>query len=109
MNVYDEAHNLARAIKESNEFIEYDKIRKEVEKDEQLASMLKDLQEKQIQIQTAQMTGQEPDADLISQLQSLATMIATKPLAAQYMQSEGAFSVMINDVFGILGEAVGLK
>lgn len=108
MNVYDEAHNLARAIRESNEYIEYEKVKAEVDKDEQLAAMLKDLQEKQLQIQTAQMTGQEPDAELVSQMQSLATMVATKPLAAQYMQVVSTFSVMINDVLGIIGEAAGV-
>ena len=30
MNVYDEAHSLARAIRESNEFREFDRMRKEV-------------------------------------------------------------------------------
>ena len=109
MNVYDEAHSLAKAIKESNEFIEFEKVKKQVDADEQLSQMLKDLQEKQMQIQTAQMTGKEPDAELISQMQSLATMVGTKPLAAQYMQAEATFSVMINDVFGIIGEAIGLN
>lgn len=108
MNVYDEAHNLARAIKESNEFIEFDKLKKQVDQDEQLSSMLKDLQEKQMQIQTAQMTGQEPDAELVSQMQSLTAMVATKPLAAQYMQAVSTFSIMINDVLGIIGEATGV-
>lgn len=109
MNVYDEAHNLAKAIKESNEFIEFEKIKKQVDADEQLSQMLKDLQEKQIEIQTAQMTGEEPSQELIQQMQSLATMVGTKPLAAQYMQAEATFSVMINDVFGIIGEAIGLN
>lgn len=109
MNVYDEAHNLARAIKESNEFKEFDRLRQEVEKDAQLSAMMKDLQDKQIQMQTAQMTGQEMPADLMAQVQSLGTMLATKPLAGQYMQAEAAFSVMINDVFGILGDAMGMK
>lgn len=109
MNVYDEAHNLARAIKESTEFQQFDNLRREIEKDETTAQMLKDLQAKQMEIQAAQMTGQEPNAETITQMQSLATMIATKPLAAQYMQAEAAFSVMVNDVFGILGEAMGMK
>ena len=109
MNVYDEAHSLAKAIKESNEFIEFEKIKKQVDADEQLSQMLKDLQEKQMQIQAAQMTGEEPSQDLIQQMQSIATMVGTKPLAAQYMQAEATFSVMINDVFGIIGEAIGLN
>lgn len=109
MNVYDEAHNLARAIKESTEFKNFDEVRKEVEQDEQTSQMIKDLQAKQMEIQAAQMTGQEINPDTVSQMQSLAAMIATKPLAAKYIQAEGAFSVMVNDVFGILGEAMGMK
>ncbi len=108
MNVYDEAHSLARAIRESNEYLAFDRIRKEVDKDEQTSSMLKDLQAMQIELQAAQMTGGEVSPELMSKIQALSTMIATKPLAAQYIQAEGALSVMINDVFGIIGEAIGM-
>ena len=109
MNVYDEAHNLARAIKESNEFKEFDRMRKEVEQDADVSQMLGELQKLQIELQTAQMTGSQPDADTMSRMQSLSTMLATKPLAAKFMQTEAAFSVMMNDVFRIIGEAVGLQ
>lgn len=109
MNVYDEAHGLARAIKESNEFREFDRMRKEVEQDADVSQMLGELQKLQIELQTAQMTGSQPDADTMSRMQSLSTMLATKPLAAKFMQTEAAFSVMMNDVFRIIGEAVGLQ
>ena len=109
MNVYDEAHGLARAIKESNEFKEFDRMRKEVEQDADVSQMLGELQKLQIELQTAQMTGSQPDADTMSRMQSLSTMLATKPLAAKFMQTEAAFSVMMNDVFRIIGEAVGLQ
>lgn len=109
MNVYDEAHGLARAIKESNEFIEFDRMRKEVEQDADVSAMLGELQKLQIELQTAQMTGSQPDQDVLSRMQSLSTMLATKPLAAKFMQTEAAFSVMMNDVFKIIGEAVGLQ
>lgn len=109
MNVYDEAHNLARAIKESNEFMEFDRMRKEVEQDNDVSAMLGELQKLQIEFQTAQMTGNQPDQDMISRMQSLSTMLATKPLAARFMQTEAAFSVMMNDVFKIIGEEVGLQ
>ena len=109
MNVYDEAHSLAKAIKESNEFKEFDRMRKEVEQDADVSQMLGELQKLQIELQTAQMTGNQPDADMMSRMQSLSTMLATKPLAAKFMQTEAAFSVMMNDVFRIIGEAVGLQ
>ena len=108
MNVYDEAHSLARAIKESNEFLEFDKVRKEVEADKEVSEMIADMQKLQIELQTAQISGQQPPEDLMSRIQSLSTMLATKPLAAKFMQSEAAFSVMMNDVFQIIGEAMGV-
>jgi cell fate (sporulation/competence/biofilm development) regulator YlbF (YheA/YmcA/DUF963 family) len=44
----------------------------------------------------------------MSRIQSLSAMLATKPLAAKFLQTEAAFSLMMNDVFKIIGEAVGL-
>ena len=108
MNVYDEAHSLSRAIKESNEFKEFDKMRKAIDADKESSEMLKELQELQMQLHAAQLAGQEPDKDLFSRFQSLSTMAATKPVAAQYLQAQGAFMVMMNDVFAIIGEAMGM-
>ena len=109
MNVYDEAHNLAKAIRESNEFLEFDKVRKEIESDKDVSDMISEMSKLQIELQTTQMTGQQPSEETMGRIQSLSTMMATKPLAAKYLQSEAAFSVMMNDVFGIIGEAMAIK
>lgn len=109
MNVYDEAHNLARAIKESNEFLEFDKIRKEIDQDKEVSEMIAEMQKLQLEIQTAQLSGKQPEQDVMNRVQSLSTMMATKPLAAKFLQAEAAFSVMMNDVFSIIGEAMGMK
>lgn len=108
MNVYDQAHSLAKAIKESNEFIEFDQARRELEKDEQSSTMMKDMHQLQMEMQTAQMTGEQVSEELFGKIQSLSTMIATKPVAATFLQKEAVFSVMMNDVFQIIGEAVGM-
>ncbi|MBQ0005363.1 MAG: YlbF family regulator [Clostridiales bacterium] len=108
MNVYDEAHNLAKAVKESNEYKEYMRLREETAKDEMLSKMLKDLQELQVAIQTAQITGQTIDESQMSQFQSVYAMLAAKPLAAEYMQAEVRFSMMVKDVFDILGDAINI-
>ena len=109
MNVYDEAHSLARAIKESGEFKEFDRMRTQIDSDKEASEMLKELQELQIKLQAAQMQRQQPDADVMARVQSLSTMAATKPVAAQYMQAQAAFTIMMNDVFGIIGEAMGMN
>lgn len=108
MNVYDEAHNLAKAIKESGEYKDYERVRSLAETDPQLKDMLKQLQEMQLTIQTAQLTGQQADPQIMQQFQSLYTMLMANPKAAEYMQAEMRLSIMVKDVFEILGEAVNL-
>lgn len=109
MNVYDEAHNLATAIKESQEYKEYNAIKAEAEQDEQFMQMLKDLQTKQIEMQTAQMMGQEVNPDLMNQMQTVYSMLSTKPFAAKYLEAEARFSMMMKDIIDILGESMNLK
>lgn len=109
MNVYEEAHNLARAIKESNEFKEFDRLKKEMDQDPQLSATLKDLQMKQIQLQTKQMAEGKLDSELMGQIQSMVTMLTAKPQAAQYLQAEARFSIMMKDVSEILADAINIK
>jgi len=108
MNVYDQAHNLARAIKESEEFKQYDYLKKVIDQNAELSKMVKDFQAKQFELQAKQMMGEEMPADMMQSIQELYQIIMTDPTAAQYMQAEMRFSLMMNDVYKILGEVMGL-
>lgn len=106
MNVHDEAHNLARAIKESSEYQEYVRLKEAASANEELAAMLNDFQSKQFEIQAKQMMGEELGPDMMEQVQSLYQILMKDPLAAQYVQAEMRFSLLINDVYTILGEVI---
>ena len=108
MNVYDQAHNLARAIKESEEFKQYDYLKKVIDQKEDLSKMVKDFQSKQIEMQAKQMMGEEVGPEMMQGIQELYQIIMTDPTASQYMQAEMRFSLMMNDVYKILGEVMGL-
>jgi len=108
MNVYDQAHQLASAIKESEEFKQYDSVRKQVEANDDLNKAVKDFMSRQLELQTAQMMGQEPDADTISQMQQLSAALMADPTAANYMQCQMRFSMMMADVYKIIGETADL-
>ncbi|MBQ6621638.1 MAG: YlbF family regulator [Mogibacterium sp.] len=109
MNVYEEAHNLARAIKDSNEFKEFDHWRAAVEQDEQLKQMINSFEQLQLQMTAGQMNGQGLDPELMSRLQSMYTMLAAKPEAARYLEASMRFSLMMKDVGEILADAVNIK
>jgi len=108
MNVYNEAHNLARAIRESEEFKQYDEIKKKIAGNPGLTEMLSDFQRRQFEMQAKQMMGEPMAEGINEQIQELYNIMMRDPVSAQYLQCEVRFSLMMNDVYKILGEAVGL-
>ena len=108
MNVYDQAHGLAQAIRESEEFKQYDQLKKVVDQNEELSKMINDFQAKQMELQAKQLMGEEAAPDMTQQIQNLYQIIMKDPLAAQYMQAQMRFSLMMNDVYKILGHVMGI-
>ncbi|MBK5245728.1 MAG: YlbF family regulator [Peptostreptococcaceae bacterium] len=108
MNVYDAAHNLAKSIKESEEYIQYEEIKNSVSGNDELSGMLNDFQAKQFEIQAKQMTGEEIGEEMMGQIQSLYGIMMQDPTAAQYLQAEIRFSLMMNDIYKILGDVISL-
>ena len=56
MNVYEEAHRLAQAVKESEEYKQYDALKKTVESNPELDKMIKYFEMMHFQLQDNQMT-----------------------------------------------------
>ncbi|HRV33134.1 MAG TPA: YlbF family regulator [Anaerovoracaceae bacterium] len=108
-NVYDIAHELARALKESDQFKHYQAMKKRVSENEDLSEMINDFQEKNMAMQTQQMLDGTPTEELISQVQSLYQIVMADPLAAQYIQAEIAFTQVVSDIYGILGEVIRVE
>ena len=96
MNVYDQAHGLAQAIKASEEFKQYDAVKKQVDANEELSKMIKDFQAKQLELQTKQMMGETPGSE---------DMAVIKQLYAIFLDN-GYLAICL--FFGII-YGVGLK
>ena len=106
MNIYDLAHQLARALKESQEYKTYMELKEKVSENEELSASINDFQQKQFQLQAQQLLGQEGDVTMREQIQNLGQILMKDPLAAQYLQAEFAFTMMYADVCKILQDAV---
>lgn len=104
MNVYDQAHQLAKAIKESEEFKQFDATKKKIEANPQLDQAIKDFMKKQLEMQAQQMMGQQMDQEQFNQLQQLSMILMQDPTAAEYLQNQMRFSMMMSDVYKIVGE-----
>ena len=107
MNPYDKVHELVKAIKESDEVKEYLEIKEEVYKDEKNKEMIKDFREKQMEVQSLLMQGQEAENEKMEKLQNLYQILASNVKVKEFFDREVRFDVMLSDIYKIIGE--GLK
>lgn len=108
MNVYDAARTLATTIKNTEELKQYEAMKETVSQNSELTEMINDFQAKQMELQTKQIMGQEIDEEFTSQVQELYGVMMSDPIAAQYLQAELRFSLMMNDIYKILGEVINI-
>ncbi|MDO4518008.1 MAG: YlbF family regulator [Bacillota bacterium] len=104
MNVYDQAHQLATAIKQSEECKQYNDINNKIKANPELDNAIKDFTKKQFEFQAAQMMGQEVSQEDFAKLQQLSAVLMQDPLTSQYFQCQMRFSTMMADVYKILGD-----
>ena len=107
-NVYDRAHDLARALSASTEYRQYEEGRKKLEANKENFKMLQDFRMKQLEIQQAQMMGQNVDAKM-KQLEQMYQVLSLNPAINEFLQMEMRFSRMMMDIQKIIGQAVGFN
>lgn len=106
MNIYDTANNLAREIKESNEYLEFARIKKEIASDVSKRQALEEFEKLRYETQLQAMQGEKEDTDKINILQEKYMKLIEDEKIKQYFESEMKFNVLIADVNKIIAEAV---
>jgi cell fate (sporulation/competence/biofilm development) regulator YlbF (YheA/YmcA/DUF963 family) len=100
------AHALAVAIKESSEYTSYMEAKERAGTNDELSDALNDFRGKQFEVQKKQMLGESFGPEVMAQMQELAQVLMKDPLAAEFLQAEMRFTLMVNDVYQIIAEAV---
>lgn len=106
MNPYDKAHELARAIQESQEFQELKRAKEKVDQDPDAKRMLEDFHKRQWELQAKVMMGQQLTNEEQEGLQKLQSVIQLHQAVSEYVQAEYRFSVIVNDIQTIIGETI---
>lgn len=109
INVYDQAHILARAIKDSEEYRTYMEKKEIVYSDEKNKGMVEDFRNKVFQIQMDQISGKEVEQEEIEKLGKLEDVLMLNPAINQLFTAELRFSQLVQDVNNIIGEAIDIK
>ena len=106
-NVYDLARDLARALKESDQYKNYAAMKERIDAQPALAKMVNDFQEKNMELQTQMMLGEgKAPEEMMQQVEKLYAIVAQDPLAAQYFAAEMSYTQVVSEIYAILGEAV---
>ena len=108
MNVYDQAHALARSLKESPEYIEYTRLREKAYEDETNKALLDEYKRLQYQMQLALAAGRRMEEDDLQRMQKIAALLQFNPDASAFLMAEFRFQKMLADIYKILGDVAGI-
>jgi len=98
MSVYDLANNLAKELKESEEYKKYLKKRKKVLSNEKTKEMLLDFQEEQMKLQAKKMSGEDLSEEDTEKLEELRELIDLNSDIKEYLQAEYRVNILLNDI-----------
>ncbi|GEO27449.1 hypothetical protein AAC03nite_32340 [Alicyclobacillus acidoterrestris] len=104
MNPHDKAHELIRAIRESDAFLRAKKAKQSIEQDESTKRMVQDFKRRQFQLQAKQMMGQSVSDEEMSQMQKLSDVIGLNMDARTYLQADMELQVLVMDVQKLLSD-----
>ena len=108
MNVYDQANFLARALKESEEFREFQRLKKIAYEDATNAALLDEYKKLQFRMQAKMASGETLPEDDMQRLTQIGTLLQFNPDVNAYLMAEFRFQKMLSDIFKILADVANI-
>lgn len=107
MNSYDKGHELARSLKESEEFRTLCAAKLELDTDHAARDMVKDFLRKQMEMQLELMSGKSDAKAKEASLQKLAELLSMNARSRDYIAAYFRFQQVMTDIYKMIGDAVG--
>ncbi len=105
---YSQAHILARAIRESQEYKTYHALKDTVYADATQAALIKEYKKLQITVQVAMMSGKQADAEDMQRFTALNTLLFSKSEVRDFMLAEMQLQTAVADIMKIVTEAADI-
>jgi len=106
MQVYDIANQLAKEIKESKEYVEYKRLKKEVYEDLETKAKLEEFEKTKYDVQVLAMKGEEQNKERMEKLQQMYAVLLENPKIKEYFDVEVRFNVLLADINKIIAESI---
>ena len=108
MNPYDQAHALARALKESEEYREYMRLKETAYDDGTNKALLDEYKRLQFRMQAKLAAGESMPGEDMQRLQQIGTLLQFNPDVSAFLMAEFRFQRMLSDIFKILADVAGV-
>ena len=108
MNPYDQAHALARALKDSEEYREYARLKEIAYDDGTNKALLDEYKRLQFRMQAKLASGETMPEEDFQRLQQIGALLQFNPDVSAYLLAEFRFQRLLSDIFKILGEVAGI-
>ena len=108
MNVYDQAHILARAMRDSEEFKEYERLREPAYQDSTNKALLDEYKRLQYRLQATMAAGQTMNETDFQRMQQIGALLQYNQDARDYLMAEFRFQKMLADIYKILADVAGI-
>lgn len=108
MNPYDQAHTLARALKESEEYREYQRLRELAYESDTNRALLDEYKRLQFRLQAKMAAGETMPEEDFQRLQQIGTLLQFNQDVSAYLLAEFRFQRMLSDIFKILADVAGV-
>ncbi len=106
MDVYDRAHELARALGRSGEYNDFRLARAKLAGSTSSMDMLRDFRRRQLELEMAVLSGKEPDQELKQALEESYRIINLNPAITAYLEAEARVARLLADIQKILLDAM---
>lgn len=106
MNVYDTANQLAKEIKESEEYITYKTAKEAINLNYELKQQIDEFEKARYEAQIIAIQTGKDNEEKLKHVQELYGKLIQNQEASKYFDAEMKFNIMIADVNKIIGEAI---
>ncbi len=106
MNFYDKVHELAKSFTDTDEYIQYMKLKNEIKKDKKSYEMLKSFKDKQREQQLRYVNYNEISKEEQSDMQNTYSILIQNEKIREFLEYEMKLNVMLLDMQKIMGETV---
>ena len=106
MYVYDEANNLAKAIQESKEYLEYKKAKESLNQNLELKQKIDEFEKIRYEVQVMAFQGDKESEEKTLKLQEMYNMLVQDAKIKEYFDIEVRFNIILADVNKIISESV---